>query len=158
MGKGPTHGDGRKLDLRSALCRTGSPLHINLHAANFQRWNVPSHAQSLKLFNVCTVASVRPLSVDGFCVPYSTACSMVVQCIYFKPRLSSEVTEEPKKIDDMGNEKWLFFIWGGTVSFWGMGPRCNMEHEACSNHSEFSPLLSCQLWWEKEALIVFPKG
>ena len=69
---------------------------------------MPSHISYLMSGVHCRV---HASSVSGWLLcTYSTACSVVVQCIYFKPRLSSEVTEEPKKIDDMGNEKGLFFI------------------------------------------------
>lgn len=34
-----------------------------------------------------------------------------------------EINERTKEIHDTGNDKGIFFIWGGTVTFWGIGPK-----------------------------------
>ena len=59
-----------------------------------------------------------------------------------------EVTEE---IHDTGNGKGIFFIWGGTVSFWGTGHEHRMVHKCCSSHSECNPVLPCHLWRKNRA-------
>ena len=42
------------------------------------------------------------------------------------------------------------FLWGGTVSFWGIGPEHGMVHKGCSSCSEGNPVLLCPLWWEQK--------
>ena len=56
-----------------------------------------------------------------------------------------------EKIHDAGNGKGIFFIWGGTVIFWGTGPERRMVHEDCNNRSEYDPVLPCHLLWEKKS-------
>ena len=67
-------------------------------------------------------------------------------------RQNEEVTEEPKRFMT-GNGKGIFFILGGTVSFWGTGPKCRMERDGYSSWSECSPVYSisfCVIWDEKK--------
>ena len=44
-----------------------------------------------------------------------------------------------------------FLIWGGTVSFWGIGPKCRTVRKCCSSCSKCNPVLPYRLWKEKRA-------
>ena len=55
-----------------------------------------------------------------------------------------------KEIHKSGNGEGVFFIWRGTVSYWGTGPECRTVQEGCSSHSGCSKVH--HLWWEKELL------
>ena len=50
-----------------------------------------------------------------------------------------------------GKGKGIFFILGGTVSFWGTGPERRTVLEGCSSRSECNPALPCHLWREKRS-------
>lgn len=68
-------------------------------------------------------------------------------------RQNEDVPEEPKRFMT-GSGKRIFFILGGTVSFWGTGPKCLA--------SVFYVIL-CHLGWEKELLlrhhwVIFQQG
>ena len=69
-----------------------------------------------------------------------------------KERLEEEGATEESEIHGAENGKGIFFIWGGIVSFWDIGPKCRMIHEGCSSHSECNPMILCHLWWEKKLL------
>ena len=56
-----------------------------------------------------------------------------------------------KEIHKAGNGKGFFFIWRGTVSFWGTGPECRTVQEGCTSCSKCSKMLPQHLWWEKRA-------
>ena len=56
-----------------------------------------------------------------------------------------------KEVHDMGHGKGTFFIWGGTVSSWGTGPKCRTVRKGCSSHLECTPGLLRHLWPEKRA-------
>ena len=56
-----------------------------------------------------------------------------------------------KEIHNSGNGKRIFFIQGGIVSFWGIGPECRMGREGCNRCSQRNPVLLCHLWWQKES-------
>ena len=43
-----------------------------------------------------------------------------------------EVAEKLKRLHNAGNDKGFFFIWGGTVSFGGTGPKRRMVHEVAA--------------------------
>ena len=55
-----------------------------------------------------------------------------------------------REIHNAGNGKGIFFIWEGTASLWGIGPKCRMVHEGCSSCSECNPVLPCYLRQEKK--------
>ena len=57
---------------------------------------------------------------------------------------------QTKEIHSPRNGQRMFFIWGGTVSFWGTGPEYRKVHEGCSIHSECNPMLPCHLRWEEK--------
>ena len=58
---------------------------------------------------------------------------------------------ETEEMHDTVNCQGMFFIWGGTVSFWGMGPEHRTVHEGCRSCSECNPVRSCHLRWGKRA-------
>ena len=60
-----------------------------------------------------------------------------------------EVAEEPD-IHDTGNDMGIFFIWGGTVSFQGIGHESKMVHKGCDSHWECNPELPCHPCWGKK--------
>ena len=87
----------------------------------------------------------------------------------WRPRERTETrgrrrNQRTKEIHDMGHSKGTFFIWGGTVSFWGTGPKCRTVCKGCSSHLECNPGLSCHLWSGKKELlprhhwIIFSRG
>ena len=47
-------------------------------------------------------------------------------------RQEEEVAEKLKRLHNAGNDKGFFFIWGGTVSFGGTGPKRRMVHEVAA--------------------------
>ena len=58
-----------------------------------------------------------------------------------------------ERIHNAGDDKGIFFIWGGTVSFWATGPKYRKVHESFSTRLEYSPVLLCHLWWVKNELL-----
>ena len=49
------------------------------------------------------------------------------------------------------HRKWSCLIWGGTVGFWGFGPKHRMVLEGCSSCTESNLVLPCNLWWGKRS-------
>ena len=50
-----------------------------------------------------------------------------------------------------GNGKEIFFIWGVTVNFWGIGPGRRTVYAGGSGLSECNAVLLCHLWWEQKS-------
>ena len=96
------------------------------------------------------VQSCKLVHVSGVCIPYKWLCFCVLYQRKDEERQKEEVTEE---IHDAGNGKGILFIWGGTISVRGAGPKCRMLPEGCSICSECSPVPPCHLWQEKTELL-----
>ena len=55
-----------------------------------------------------------------------------------------------KETHAAGNGKGIFFMWGGTISYWGQDLNIEQYTKGCNNHSECNPVLWCHLWGEKK--------
>ena len=53
------------------------------------------------------------------------------------------------KIHNAGKGKGISFIWGGTVSVWGMGPECWTMYEGCSSCSQNATQCYHEIYEEK---------
>ena len=91
-------------------------------------------------------------------------CKWLCFCVNYKRKdkerqEEEEVTDEPE-IHHAGNGKEIFFIWGGTVSFWDIEPECRMVHELATaiQNAIHCYLLPCHLWWEKRPTIQISLG
>lgn len=125
-----------------AFCVVSPPTYEPWRVANFKRYE-RMFARPLVFKFMCLVYIVT-------CVLHTRLCFCLLYCKVLLPcnirrllmktwwnRRPRERTKRgrsnwrTKEIHNMGNGKGIFFIWGGAVSFWGIGPKRRTVHEGC---------------------------